>query len=55
MADAQGIDRITRGINYWNYLRSGFNASHRLVVIPGCMHDAVCMYNSPGGQTELFQ
>ena len=38
-ANTQGIDRISRLIGFWNEVTSVYQASHALMIVPGCMHD----------------
>jgi len=53
-AMAQGPTRLARGITYWNYVRSGFGAQHKLVVVPACGHNGRCMYTSDEALPVLF-
>ena len=53
-AMAQGPNRLARGLNYWNYLRSRFGAKHNLVVIPACGHNNRCMFTSDDAMPVLF-
>jgi pimeloyl-ACP methyl ester carboxylesterase len=53
-ANAQGVNRRERGLNYWNYVRTGFKADHKLVMVPRCGHNAACMFASSTGTRALF-
>ncbi len=53
-ANAQGRNRMERGIIYWNYMRRQFRAEHKLAVIGGCGHSATCMFASPATLRLLF-
>lgn len=46
-ADAQGVDRLARSVTFWNRVKSQYHAQHDLVVVPGCMYSATCLYYSP--------
>jgi pimeloyl-ACP methyl ester carboxylesterase len=53
-AQAQGVNRRERGINFWNYMRSQYQAEHKLVMVPRCGHNAACMFASSTGSKTLF-
>ncbi len=54
-AQAQGFNRRERGINFWNYIRSQYQATaHKLVLVPRCGHNAACMFASSTGSKVLF-
>ncbi|BDC52299.1 hypothetical protein F183_A46140 [Bryobacterales bacterium F-183] len=53
-AQAQGPNRRERGLNFWNYMREEFHATHQIVVVPRCGHNAACMFGSQAGARTLF-
>jgi hypothetical protein len=54
-ANAQGLDRRSRAINYWNYLQAqGATSSPALFVVPGCAHGRECAYSSSIGLAQVF-
>ncbi len=53
-ANAQGIDRLSRAINFWNAMRMEYQATHPLVVVPGCEHSRTCMYYSLEVRSAIF-
>jgi hypothetical protein len=53
-AQAQGPNRRERGITFWNYVRSQFQAEHKLVMVPRCGHNASCMFVASAGAKVLF-
>jgi hypothetical protein len=53
-ANAEGVDRLARGITYWNYLREAHTAKTALHVIVGCDHDDACMYGAADAAPLLF-
>ena len=53
-ANAQGINRRERGLNFWNYIQTEYHASHKLVMIPRCGHNAACMFTASAGARVLF-
>lgn len=53
-ANAQGVDRVARAIDFWNEVTSTYQARHPLVIVPGCMHSRTCMYFSPELRGLLF-
>ncbi len=53
-AQAQGANRRERGINFWNYMRTQYQAEHKLVMVPRCGHNAACMFDSAAGAKVLF-
>ena len=53
-AMAQGTNRLMRGVTYWNYIRSKFNAAHKLVVVPACGHNGRCIYTADIARPVLF-
>ena len=53
-AMAQGTTRLGRGVTYWNYIKSKFNAAHKLVVVPACGHNGRCIYKADAARPVLF-
>ena len=53
-AMAQGATRLARGVTYWNYITSKFNAAHKLVVVPACGHNGRCIYTADAARPVLF-
>jgi hypothetical protein len=53
-ANAQGIDRRSRALGYWNYLRTFYGKTAPLSVVPGCMHSESCMFSSADGVEAIF-
>jgi hypothetical protein len=53
-ANAEGIDRLARGITYWNYLRQQHAAKTALSVVAACDHDDACMYQAAEAAPLLF-
>ena len=53
-AQAQGPNRRERSLAYWNYITSQFGATHKLVVVPRCGHNAACMFTASAGAKVLF-
>jgi hypothetical protein len=53
-AMAQGPTRLARGVNYWNYLKSKYGATHKLVIVPACGHNGRCIYTAPVSLPVLF-
>ena len=53
-ANAQGVDRVARAIEYWNELRTQYQSQHPLVVVPGCEHSRPCMYESLEVRAAVF-
>lgn len=53
-AIAEGANRQERGFIYYNYIRTQFNAAHKLAVAPGCGHSAVCVFAGPAGVKAIF-
>jgi hypothetical protein len=53
-AMAQGPTRLARGLNYWSYMRSGYGARHKLVLVPFCGHNGRCMYTADQAMPVLF-
>ncbi|MBK5292107.1 MAG: hypothetical protein JJE04_10575 [Acidobacteriia bacterium] len=51
---AQGPNRLMRGLNYYNYIRSRHKASHKVVTVPSCGHNARCMFTSDAALPVLF-
>ena len=53
-ANAQGLNRRERGLNFWNYIQTEYHATHKLVVVPRCGHNAACMFTASAGAKVLF-
>lgn len=53
-AMAQGPNRLARGIAYWNYIRSRFQAEHKLIIVPLCGHNARCVFTSDPALNLVF-
>lgn len=53
-ANAQGVDRVARAIEYWNELRMQYQSQQPLVVVPGCEHSRPCMYESLEVRAAVF-
>lgn len=53
-AQAQGMNRRERGLTYWNYMKTHFKSSHKLVIVPRCGHNAACIYGATTGARVLF-
>jgi pimeloyl-ACP methyl ester carboxylesterase len=53
-ANAQGIDRRTRALEYWTYLRERYGSTAPLTVVPGCEHSESCMFGSAEAAIALF-
>jgi pimeloyl-ACP methyl ester carboxylesterase len=53
-AMAQGPNRFVRGMDYWKRLTVTFGARHEVHPVPGCDHNADCMYRSPVGRKTVF-
>ncbi len=53
-ANAQGVDRLARAGAFWNEMRSQYQATHTLTVVPGCEHSRTCMYYSLEGRAAVF-
>lgn len=53
-AIAQGANRKERGLIFYNYMKTQFNAVHRLEIAPGCGHSAVCVFAGPAGVRAVF-
>jgi len=47
--------RLQRGLIYHAYITGIFSSAHRLQMVPGCMHDEVCMYHSDEAFFTIFQ
>lgn len=56
-AQAQGINRLTRGHNFFNYLqqRHPEGLTQQLIEVPGVGHDGDAIFTSPEGQAALFR
>ena len=46
--------RLQRGLTYHRYVTSVLNAAHRVVVVPTCRHDHVCVFGMSGMKAEVF-
>ncbi len=53
-AIAQGPNRKERGLIFYNYMKTQFNAMHTLEIAPGCGHSAVCVFAGPAGVKAVF-
>jgi hypothetical protein len=53
-AMAQGENRMQRGVAYHKRFNETFNASHNLVIVPGCGHSADCMFRTEAAKKVLF-
>ena len=53
-ANAQGLNRRERGLNFWNYIQTEYHAHHKLIVVPRCGHNAACMFTASAGAKVLF-
>jgi alpha/beta hydrolase family protein len=53
-AMAQGSNRLVRGRAFAAYVNEHLGARHRLVVVPSCGHDALCMFTAEAGLRVLF-
>ncbi|MGJ5820492.1 alpha/beta fold hydrolase [Paludibaculum fermentans] len=53
-AIAQGPNRKERGLIFFNYMKTQFNAAHSLEIAPGCGHSAVCVFAGPAGVKAVF-
>ncbi|QOY87030.1 alpha/beta fold hydrolase [Paludibaculum fermentans] len=53
-AIAQGPNRKERGLIFYNYMKTQFNAVHTLEIAPGCGHSAVCVFAGPAGVKAVF-
>lgn len=53
-AEAQGRSRLARGLAFADYVRGRLQARHELVVVPGCGHDALCMFTADAVLPALF-
>ncbi len=53
-AMVQGPNRLVRGKNYYDYIRSRYKAGHQLVTVPSCGHNARCMFTSDAALPVLF-
>jgi pimeloyl-ACP methyl ester carboxylesterase len=53
-AMAQGPNRLARGVTYWNYIRTRFQADHKLVIVPLCGHNARCVFTSDPALNVVF-
>jgi len=47
--------RLQRGLAFHAYMTGIFSAGHVLQIVPGCMHDEVCMYQSNAAFSVIFQ
>lgn len=53
-ANAQGRNRLERGLIFSAYMKQQFQAGHKMVVASGCGHAATCMFAGPAGLRVLF-
>lgn len=53
-AMAQGPSRLARGLAYWNYIRSKYQAKHQLVVVSACGHNGRCIYTADSALPVIF-
>lgn len=54
-AMAQGPNRLARGLAYFERLTATYQAPHKLVKVPGCDHNADCMYRSETARAVVFR
>lgn len=50
----QGANRLERARNYVAYLEAAFHGTPVLVTVPGCGHNATCMYVTDAARKEIF-
>jgi pimeloyl-ACP methyl ester carboxylesterase len=53
-AMAQGPNRLRRGQAFAAHMNRTYRAGHAVVVVPGCGHNARCMFTAPGALPVLF-
>ena len=53
-ATAQGPHRLARGQNFARYINGKYAAKHSVVVVPGCGHDARCVFSAVEAAPVLF-
>lgn len=53
-AMAQGPHRFARGQAFFKRLNETYPSKHKLLVVPGCFHNAGCMYLSEIGRGAIF-
>jgi CubicO group peptidase (beta-lactamase class C family) len=53
-ANAQGPNRLERGLIFSAYIKQHFQAGHKTVIAQGCGHSATCMFAGPEGLRVLF-
>ena len=53
-AMAQGPHRFARGQAFFKRLNETYPSKHKLLVVPGCFHNADCMYRSEIGRGAVF-
>lgn len=53
-AMAQGPHRYARGQAFFKRLNETYPSKHKLLVVPGCYHNADCMYRSEIGRGAVF-
>jgi pimeloyl-ACP methyl ester carboxylesterase len=53
-AMAQGPNRLQRGLDYFTYITTKYNANHRLVQVPNCGHNGRCMLVADEARDILF-
>jgi len=53
-AMAQGPTRLARGLAYRQYVNERFGASHHVLVVPACGHNARCMFTDNRALALLF-
>ena len=54
-AMAQGPHRMARGQAFFKRLNETYPSKHNLLVVPGCVHNADCMYRSEIGRNTVFK
>ena len=53
-AMAQGATRLARGLAYARHVRETLGARHQVVLVPGCGHNARCMFGAEAALPVLF-
>lgn len=55
-ANAQGVDRLHRGLAYAEYDRALLapEKHRKVIVVPGCAHDVACVFPSSAGRSALL-
>ncbi len=53
-ADAQGENRLARGLAFTQYIHEKYHSDPKIVVVPRCGHNARCMFSSKKALPYLF-